>query len=132
MKVVPKILVIDDNPTWLRLASLILSQEGYFVLTAHTGKLGLELAQTQQPDVLLLDVMMPDISGVELCRQLRAQPSLSRIRIMGVTAAPLKFQQELIAAGADGCMQKPINGSRLASAVKELLYPPEKFNDEEE
>ena len=120
-----RILVVDDNPIWLRLASMILSRAGFRTFTAHTGRLGMQLVADQQPDLILLDVMMPDMTGLEISRHIRNNlPNGDKIIIVVVTASPRKIQEQMLEAGADICLQKPVDGEQLIEIVEQLLATP--------
>ena len=82
-----KILVINDDPDALELISFILNQSGYEVLTADSGKSGLETAAQAVPDLIISDVMMPDLDGFEVCKLLREDPRLKTTPVILVTAA---------------------------------------------
>ena len=71
-----RILMVDDNPDVLRVFAEILRLDGYQVETASTGKQGLQMAREQRPDLILLDVVLPDLSGIEVCRRIKANPAL--------------------------------------------------------
>ena len=86
MKSPPLILIVDDNPTNLEILQARLAAHNYQILTAADGEAGLAVAQEQQPDLILLDIMMPKMDGIEVCRRLRADPSLPFMPIIMVTA----------------------------------------------
>jgi CheY-like chemotaxis protein len=115
------ILVIDDNPEWLFLARRLLHQEGYEVMTAHNGSLGLGLAESQTPDLILLDLMMPSMNGLEICQHLKGNPETAKIPILIVTSAPKQLHEQGLTAGANMVLQKPIQLQKLKTAIRECL-----------
>ncbi|MFM7486685.1 MAG: response regulator transcription factor, partial [Cytophagales bacterium] len=121
-KVAQKILVVDDEEPILELLKYNLEKEGYDVKAASDGVQALELAKKFQPDLVLLDIMMPRMDGVETCRQLRAMPELSNAFIVFLTARTEEYSE--IAAfdgGADDYIQKPIKPRALMSRISALF-----------
>lgn len=117
-----KILVIDDEPTALRLISYTLQKEGYEVLTANRGGEGLALAREARPDLVLLDVMMPDLSGYDVSRRLRSDAVTARIPIIMLTAkGQVTDKVAGFRAGADDYVVKPVDPSELAARVTAVL-----------
>lgn len=117
-----KILVVDDEQDILDLISYNLSKEGYKVQTALDGMKGLEAARKLQPNLVILDVMMPGMDGFEVCRALRQDPQLSEMAIMFLTAKSGEIDQILgLELGADDYLQKPISPRVLLARVKSIL-----------
>jgi two-component system alkaline phosphatase synthesis response regulator PhoP len=117
-----KILVIDDEEDVLNFITYNLTKDGYQVMTAENGREGLEKAATFKPDLILLDVMMPDLDGIEVCRQLRQQEDFTQTVIAFLTARGEDYTQ--IAAldhGGDDFIVKPIRPNVLRSRLKALL-----------
>ncbi len=117
-----KILVIDDEQDVLDFISYNLKKEGYAIQTASNGLEGVKLAREYQPDLILLDVMMPDMDGIEVCRQLRSDESFDRTMIAFLTARGEDYTQ--IAAldqGGDDFIVKPIRPSILKSRIQALI-----------
>jgi class 3 adenylate cyclase len=117
-----KILVVDDTPTNVKLLADLLRIKGYAVVTASSGEEGLAQVASESPDLILLDVMMPGMSGYDVCRLLRANPDTALLPVVLVTS--LDPQQERlngIAAGADDFLAKPINQPELFARVQSLL-----------
>jgi CheY-like chemotaxis protein len=81
-----KILIVDDDLETLRLVGMMLQRQGYTIVAANSGAQALSMAITEQPDLILLDVMMPEMDGYEVARQLRADPGLTQIPILMFTA----------------------------------------------
>lgn len=118
-----KILIVDDNPDNVLLLDKILSREGYETLKAYTGKDGLDLAVREIPDLILLDVMMPDMDGITVCRELTSTDRTNNIPVILVTAktAPEETNEGFL-AGAMDYIKKPFDRvdllARINSAIK--------------
>jgi len=117
------ILVVDDNTLLRRVTVKILEDAGYTVSEAETGLAGLTRARTDQPDLILLDLMLPDINGNEVCRRLKADPATAQIHILVITGydAESAHRTEVLEAGADGYVQRPIPNRELIARVEALL-----------
>jgi DNA-binding response OmpR family regulator len=118
----PSVLIVDDQGGILKLVGRIYHDEGFKVHVATNGERGLEKALEIKPDLVVLDVMMPDISGIEVCRKLRANPSTARIPIILLSAKtqmPDKLQG--FEAGADDYVTKPVAKAELLARSKALL-----------
>lgn len=117
-----KILLVDDEPDILEIVSYNLSQEGYQVITAKNGKKGVEKAKAEKPHLIVLDVMMPEMDGIEACEQIRKLPELKNTIITFLTARGEDYSQVAgFDAGADDYITKPIKPKVLISKVKALL-----------
>ena len=117
-----RILVIDDLPENVFMLQDRLEHEGYEVLTAYNGKSGIEKAQNELPDLILLDVMMPDINGFEVCKTLVSDSKTSDIPIILVTAkTDAEDIKEGLESGAYDYIKKPINKIELLARVKSEL-----------
>ena len=117
-----KILLVDDEPDILEIVGYNLSSEGYQVITAENGLVGVEKAIKHKPQLIILDVMMPEMDGIEACEKLRAIPELSETVITFLTARGEDYSQVAgFDAGADDYITKPIKPKLLLSKVKALL-----------
>ena len=125
-----KVLVVDDEPDILDLIKYNLEKEGYSVITAKDGEEGLERAQQVIPDVILLDIMMPKLDGVEVCRQLRMDKSFNHTVIAFLTARNEDFTQiAALDVGGDDFITKPIRPRVLVSRIKALMRRSRRGND---
>ncbi len=117
-----KILVVDDNEMNLYLLGKILELESYQVTMAHTGKEALQSASEKMPDLALLDVMMPDINGYDLCRKIRRLPNGEEIPIVMLTAMNSEMEREqAIEAGATDVWSKPFDMDMFRRRIGELI-----------
>lgn len=117
-----KILVIDDLPENVFMLQDRLEHEGYEVITAYDGKSGIEKTRSELPDLILLDIMMPDITGIEVCKTLVADEKTSGIPIILVTAkSGAEDTREGLEAGAFDYIKKPFNRVELVARVKSAL-----------
>jgi len=117
-----KILLVDDEPDILEIVGYNLSNEGYKVITAENGVEGVKKAKKHKPHLVILDVMMPEMDGIEACEQLRANPDLQDTVITFFTARGEDYSQVAgFEAGADDYITKPIKPKVLLSKVKALL-----------
>ncbi len=117
-----RILIADDNPQGVELLEAYLDELGAEVKTAGDGEATLKLVSEWKPDLLLLDIMMPRMSGFEVCKRLRSNPETKRLGILMVTALdqPVDIERA-VEAGTDDFLTKPINKSELIRRVKALL-----------
>jgi CheY-like chemotaxis protein len=114
------VLAIDDDVT-LETVRQLLEGEGHRVLTAASGEDGLLLARTMSPDLILLDLDMPSMDGLEVVRRLKAEPLMRRIPVVGLISATVDHARELIFAGCIGFIQKPFGPSEFLRVVTSIL-----------
>jgi two-component system alkaline phosphatase synthesis response regulator PhoP len=117
-----KILLVDDEPDILEFLSYNLKNEGFEVFTSNNGKDGLAMAKANLPHLIILDVMMPEMDGIETCREIRLVPELKNSLVIFLTARGEDYSQIAgFDAGADDYVTKPVKPRVLVSRVKALL-----------
>ena len=118
------ILIVEDNPANLKLAATVLEKAGHAVLSAEDGEKGLVLARERLPDLVLMDIQMPGIDGLEATRRLRADPATAGLKIVALTALAMKGDEErILEAGCDGYIAKPFRYQDLLDRVAAALGP---------
>ena len=118
----PKILVVDDEPEAVELLEFNLKQAGYVVSTAGDGAEALKRARTQTPDMIVLDVMLPEMDGFEICKSLRLDSSTAKIPIIMLTAKAAEIDRVLgLELGADDYLTKPFSPRELLLRIKKIL-----------
>jgi len=117
-----KILIVDDDLETLRLVGLMLQRQGYQVVAANNGTQALEVAHSELPDLIVLDVMMPDMDGYQVTRQLRAQPETANVPIL-MFSAKSQVDDKVVGfdAGVDDYLTKPVHPVELVARIKALL-----------
>lgn len=117
-----RILIVDDNPQNLKLSRILLSSEGYLVRTAVDAEQALEVLQSFSPRLILMDIQLPGMDGLELTRRLKADPARRQIVVIALTAYAMKGDDEKArAAGCDGYIAKPIDVEALPRQLAEHL-----------
>lgn len=134
-----KILVVEDHPANMKLAILLLQKAGYSVLSAMDAEAGLALAQTEQPDLILMDIQLPCMDGLVATTLLKQNLATHTIPVIALTALAMKGDEERCRhAGCDGYIAKPLRYQMLLAEIKAqlakrdcLLYPSIELNKEE-
>ncbi len=123
----PKILIIDDDPTIQNVFSQFLEKEGYEVLQAENGKEGIERIQSHRPDLIITDIMMPEMDGLEILLHIRnTHEDIPVIAISGgMRSLPINFLHQAQLFGARYVFEKPVPLDVLRNAVEELASPPD-------
>jgi len=117
-----RILIADDDSGLRQLMRLILAREGFDVIEAANGEQTLALAMVVDPALILLDVMMPDMDGYDVCRRLKADQRTGRVPVVFVSAAEgVALRNEALKLGADACIKKPIGPRDLVERVRAVL-----------
>src|SRR5499425_1272354 len=117
-----KILIVDDDEDILLIVQTILASAGYSAFTAHNGREGVETAREARPDLILLDVMMPELSGWEVCTTLKSAPETRQIPIAMLTVkSEIRDLITGMQVGADDYITKPFTRKKLLSTVRRLL-----------
>ncbi|MEL7220786.1 MAG: response regulator transcription factor [Bacteroidota bacterium] len=128
-----KILVVDDEPDILEFLQYNLEKEGFEVVTANDGEEGIEMAERENPNLIILDIMMPKMDGVEVCRVLRSRPKFAQTAIAFLTAREEDFSQiAALETGGDDYITKPIRPRVFLSRIKALLRRTERLNSDGE
>ena len=119
------ILIVEDNEKNMKLVRDVLQVKGYQTLEAATAEDGIALAQAHSPDLVLMDIQLPGMNGIEALGVLRANPATARIPVIAVTASVMQQDRKLITeAGFDAYIGKPINLKEFLQAVREMIEAP--------
>jgi len=119
------VLIVEDNDKNRKLVRDVLTFKRYEVIEAETGEEGVRLARERRPHLVLMDIRLPGIDGVEALRRLRADETTREIPLMAMTASVMsEDRQKIMAAGFDGYLSKPINVTDFVAAVTQLLARP--------
>jgi two-component system, cell cycle response regulator DivK len=119
---VAKVLVVEDNAANMKLATFLLEQAGHTVLAAPDAEAGLTLARAEQPDLILMDIQLPGMDGLEATGHLKRDARTCAIRVIALTALAMKGDEERIrAAGCDGYIAKPMNYKEFLETIKREL-----------
>lgn len=117
-----KILIVEDNPQNMRLIEMALSAESYTLLEATNGEEALEVAKKERPDLIIMDIQLPKMSGLEVTRKLREIPEFSRTPIIAITAYAMKGDKEkALDAGCNAYLSKPISARDLPNLIAKML-----------
>jgi two-component system cell cycle response regulator DivK len=116
------ILIVEDNDKNMKLARDILQVKGYRTLEAESAEVGLPLAAAQKPDLVLMDIHLPGMNGIDALKKLRATPDTSRIPVLAFTASVMpQDRREIMGAGFDGFVSKPINLKEFIAAIAKAV-----------
>jgi two-component system cell cycle response regulator DivK len=119
------VLIVEDNERNLKLVRDVLQAKGYATLEAGTAEQGLELARARGPALILMDIHLPGMSGIEALRALRAEAATAAIPVIAITASVMQESvREVMAAGFNGLIEKPINVLGFLDKVKSILGTP--------
>ena len=117
-----RILVVEDNETNLYLIKFMLEKSGYEVIEAKDGASGVELAVKEKPDLIIMDIQLPDIDGLEATKRIRASEADNEIPIIALTSyAMVGDREKALAAGCTGYIQKPINPETFMAEIEKYL-----------
>ncbi|MEW6220742.1 MAG: response regulator [Thermodesulfobacteriota bacterium] len=120
-----EILIVDDAPNIVLSLDFLMRQEGFRVRSAASGEEALQALAARAPDLVLLDVMLPEKDGYEVCRAIRADPALSSVKILMLTAKGREVEREKgLAMGADDYVTKPFATRELVERIRQLLARP--------
>jgi len=118
----PTILIVEDNPTNMKLSLFVLESADYNVITATDAEIGLTLARESRPDLILMDIQLPGMDGLQATALLKADSATKAIPVVALTALAMKGDEERIrAAGCDGYIAKPLDYKGLLATVKAML-----------
>jgi len=124
-----KILAVEDNPQNMRLLEMTLRSKNYTLLQATDGEEALDMATKERPDLIIMDLRLPKMNGLEVTKKLRETQAFSRIPIIALTAYAMKGDKErFIEAGCDAYVSKPINTRELPELIAEMLLQRQKDN----
>jgi phosphoserine phosphatase RsbU/P len=118
-----KILIVDDDPEVLSATTRLVKKAGYMVMEASTGEAAIKSARDQKPDIILLDVVLPDIMGTEVCRQIKADPRTGGGYIILTSGMKTGSDQQAdgLDAGADGYIARPVSNRELISRIEAMV-----------
>ena len=117
-----KILIVEDNPQNMKLLLMTLRPHGYVLLEATDGEEALDIAVRNKPDLIIMDIQLPKVSGLEVTRMLRQMPTFNHVPIIAITAYAMKGDKEkFIESGCDAYLSKPINTRELPGVVAKSL-----------
>ena len=124
-----KILIVEDNPQNMKVIELLLRTKSYTLLKAVDGEEALDMATREQPDLIIMDIQLPKLSGLEVTKRLRQMPVFSHTPIIALTAYAMKGDKErFIAAGCDAYLSKPISTRELPGMIAKMLQQNQKIN----
>src|SRR5205085_1526622 len=124
-----KILVVEDNPDSRNLLHFLLTTKGFNATTAVDGAEGFYMAKVEKPDLVITDLMMPNVDGIELIKQIRAEPEIANVPILVYTAYSTETVEPAIEAGANKSFYKPVNLDGMLDYIHEILTQSNKPNE---
>ena len=117
-----KILIVEDTPLHMKLMEMTLRAQNYTLLKATDGEEALDMAARERPDLILMDIRLPKMSGFEVAKKLRENPALSHIPIIAITAHAMSGDRDkIIASGCDTYLTKPVDTRQLPGVITEML-----------
>jgi two-component system cell cycle response regulator DivK len=117
-----KVLVVEDNPANMTLATFLLQSAGHTVLSAKDAETGLALARVEQPDLILMDIQLPGMDGLQATALLKSEPSTRAIPVIALTALAMKGdEQRILTAGCDGYIAKPLAYKEFLATISAQL-----------
>ena len=116
-----KILYIEDEPNLRKIIGEVLEEEGFKMIFASDGEVGLCLAKEERPDLILLDLKMPGVDGFEVCRSIRSSSQLKHTKILAMTAFGDEHREKILKMGADGFLEKPFKWDELKEKIVDHL-----------
>jgi two-component system cell cycle response regulator DivK len=116
------ILIVEDNEKNLKLVRDVLQVKGYETLEAGTAEDGLKIASERKPDLILMDIQLPGMNGIDALKALRADPATARIPVVAITASVMQQDRaQIVSAGFDGFIEKPVNLKNLFDTVQQAV-----------
>ena len=116
-----KLLIVEDDATVREMLALILSEAGFDVVTAQDGRAGLDRAWCERPALILTDLEMPNMDGIQMILSLRREPELQAIPVLVLSAVPQGLLSQAISAGAAEALQKPVAVGALIDLIRQIL-----------
>jgi CheY-like chemotaxis protein len=117
-----KALIIEDNDDNMELITFILGKHGYVTAGAETGRKGVELAKTERPDFIILDIQLPDMDGIDVLKDIRKSEIDGNIPVIAMTSYAMSGDRErLLAVGCTGYIEKPIDPDKVISQIREII-----------
>ena len=124
-----KILIVEDNPLHTKLIEMTLKSKNYTLLKANDGEKALDIAKKERPDLIIMDLNLPGMTGFEVTKKLRENPAFSHTPIIAITAYAMRGDRErVIESGCDAYLSKPIDTRELARVVADMLLQRQKDN----
>lgn len=117
-----RVLVVEDNENNMKLISLVLKKHGYDPIQAFTGEVGIEKAILERPDIILMDIQLPDISGIDAVKRIRMMDNMQEILIIAITSYAMAGDREkILTVGCDGYFEKPIDPLTIIEDIEKIV-----------